>query len=278
MKLNRIADHRAHDLVAQAEKTDGIAPLSEQFLLGLDDPSKGHSHVSVYGDDDALIGLAAIDSQQAELFIAPDARGKGAGSSLVAALLDDGVKDFWAHGDHPAAQAIAKSTGLEKTRELIVMATTTLPQEFTAPEGYEVKSLKDLPDVQEEWLKVNNEAFSWHPEQGGWDMDRLTKAQQVSWFRPEDVLFLYDATNARVAGFHWLKRHSATKGEIYVVGLGTDYRGKGLGGPLIQMGLHHLKDMGEVILYVEADNIPAVKAYEALDFTTIESHVVYSAK
>lgn len=272
MTINNVAQQ----LAKRTEENDGIAPLSEQFLLGLEDDSKGHRHVSVYAEDD-LIGLAAIDGQQAELFIAPEARGRGEGTALVDELLADGVTDFWAHGDHPAAQAIAKKKGFVKTRELLVMSTTTLPEHFDAPEGYEVRSLSELPDAQEEWLKVNNEAFSWHPEQGGWDMDRLTKAQQVSWFDPGDVLFLYDSQNDRIAGFHWLKRHSKTKGEVYVVGLGTDYRGRGLGQPLIQMGLHHLRGMEEVILYVEADNAPAVKAYEALGFSTIESHVVYSA-
>lgn len=264
------------ELVKLTEDADGIAPLSEQFLLGLEDESKGHRHESVHAEGE-LIGLAAIDGQQAELFIAPEARGRGEGTALVDKLLANGVTDFWAHGDHPAAQAIAQKKGFAKTRELLVMSSTMMPERFDSPEGFEVKSLRELPHAQEEWLKVNNEAFSWHPEQGGWDMDKHTKAQQVSWFKPEDVLFLYDSINDRIAGFHWLKRHSQTKGEIYVVGLGADYRGKGLGGPLIQMGLHHLKDMEEVILYVEADNAPAVKAYEALGFSTIESHVVYSA-
>lgn len=268
-------DPQAQKLARDAEQSDGIAPLSEQFLLGLEDESKGHRHVSVY--DGECIGIAAIDGAQAELFIVPSARGHGVGTQLVEHLQAEGVTDFWAHGNHPAAQAIARNKDFTKTRELIVMQTATLPQEFTPPSGYEVKSLKDVPDAQEEWLKVNNEAFSWHPEQGGWDMDRLTKAQQVSWFKPEDVLFLWDENKNQIAGFHWLKRHSDTHGEIYVVGLGADYRGKGLGGPLIQMGLHHLKEMDHVTLYVEADNEPAVKAYEKLGFDIIESHVVYSA-
>lgn len=271
----------AADLVADAERVDDIAPLSEQFVLGLDDASKGHRHVGAF-DGDALIGVAAVENTQAELVIAPEHRGKGHGAALVQHLLDTGVTDFWAHGDHEGAQAIARAHGMEITRELVVMLTSTLPEHFEAPEGFEVMNLEQarekLDQADAQWLEVNNQAFSWHPEQGGWDQDKLDKAQQVQWFNSDDVLFLVDSAEGKIAGFHWLKRHTDTRGEIYVVGLSDSYRGKGLGGPLIQMGLAHLSQAGmqEVILYVEADNKPAVKAYEALDFTVIERHVVYS--
>ena len=43
------------------------------------------------------------------------------------------------------------------------------------------------------------------------------------------------------------------------------------------MGLNHLVAGGspQVILYVEADNVPAVKRYLQLGFKVDESHVVY---
>ena len=45
----------------------------------------------------------------------------------------------------------------------------------------------------------------------------------------------------------------------------------------MQMGLAHLVQGGspQVILYVEADNEPAVKRYTQLGFKVDESHVVY---
>ena len=45
-------------------------------------------------------------------------------------------------------------------------------------------------------------------------------------------------------------------GEVYVVGIAPDAQGGGLGRHLTLTGLHHLAErgLGEVILYVEADN------------------------
>ena len=62
-----------------------------------------------------------------------------------------------------------------------------------------------------------------------------------------------------------------------MVGLSSACRGEGLGVPLLQMGLKHLVERGssQVILYVEADNAPAVKRYRETGFTVAESHVVY---
>ena len=34
--------------------------------------------------------------------------------------------------------------------------------------------------------------------------------------------------------------------------------------------------MGRIILYVEADNVPAVVAYEKLGFEEVENHVLYA--
>ena len=69
-------------------------------------------------------------------------------------------------------------------------------------------------------------------------------------------------------------------GEVYVVGIAPDAQGGGLGRLLTLTGLHHLagRGLGEVILYVEADNAPAVAVYERLGFTHAgaDTHVMYA--
>ena len=84
-------------------------------------------------------------------------------------------------------------------------------------------------------------------------------------------------------GYHWTKVHPATGderalGEVYVLGVDPAAHGRGLGTVLTLAGLHHLHDRGldTVLLYVEADNAPAVAVYERLGFAVHAADVNYA--
>lgn len=304
------------ELAADAEQADGFAPLSEQFLVGLMDARAEHTHI-VAMDNSQPVGAAAIDGNVAEAFITPSARGLGWGRALLLELQEE-IPDvqIWAHGNLPAAQALGAN--LEVVRHLIVMevkgenldkAAQLVDVDYEGLNYTESVERFGRDFVDAAWVEANNEAFDWHPEQGGWDIARLHRGMEAEWFDPADVLFYWDlAAGSRqldlgqedggqadgqdgkegsakpaLVGFHWTKWHTESEphfGEVYVVGLASDYRGQGLGGPLLSLGLHrqHERGANSVILYVEADNAPAVKAYEKLGFRVIEDHVVYAKK
>lgn len=279
-------------LVKSAQEADGVAPLAEHLVAGLEKPELGHRHIVVHDHTGQLSGVGAYHGGTAEFVVAPEQRNKGIGRALARKLLDAGLTDFWSHGYLPAAQRLAATLDLTVSRELLVMAVRSKDLSLGAgvvAEGYRVINLVEArelcPDIDAQWLRINNEAFWWHPEQGGWDAERLARAQQTSWFDPEGVLFLItaDPENPEVAGFHWTKKHGdlakGADGEVYVVGLADSFRGKKLGGPLVAAGLQHLVREGaqRIILYVEADNKPALEAYNRLGFRTFERHVVFSA-
>jgi len=68
-------------------------------------------------------------------------------------------------------------------------------------------------------------------------------------------------------------------GEVYVLGVDPAAHGRGLGRVLTLAGLHHLAGRGldTVLLYVEADNAPAVRVYEKLGFAVHTADVMYSS-
>lgn len=137
-------------------------------------------------------------------------------------------------------------------------------------------------------LSVNNRAFPWHPEQGGWDLPRLRATMAEPWF-DRDGLLVHDVDGV-VDGFCWTKVHPPlgpdepdgprpAAGEIFVIAADPDTHGTGLGRALTVAGLDHLAARGLrlVLLYVEADNEPAICLYERLGFRVHHSDAGYAA-
>jgi mycothiol synthase len=120
------------------------------------------------------------------------------------------------------------------------------------------------------WLEVNNRAFSWHPDQGGWTVADIVAREAEPWFDPGG--FLLHERDGRVLAFCWTKVHDAERppvGEIYVIGVDPDAAGGGIGRAIVLAGLDHLAGRGlrDAILYVESTNERAIALYDHLGFT-----------
>ncbi len=83
------------------------------------------------------------------------------------------------------------------------------------------------PTDDAELLRVNNAAFAWHPEQGGWtDADIERSAAASRGFDPAgDCSWPFDGNSDKLLGFHWTKVHSGDLGEVYVVGVDSGRAG-----------------------------------------------------
>jgi mycothiol synthase len=266
------------DISRASAETDGAEPLDEGAWRRL----RHHAEELVVRLDPGA-GFTVVDGELLHLVVAPSHRRQGLGARLLAdaAGRRSGPWQAWSHGDHPAAAALARRTGFDRVRELWVMRRSLagieqLPDNLrlTAP-SLEVRSFQ--PGDEPELLRVNAAAFAHHPEQGSMDSDELAERMAEPWFDPADLIVAVDG--ARMYGFHWTKRHSATQGEVYVVAIDPDTQGQGLGRTLVDVGLRHLRSVGmeDVLLYVESDNVPAVRLYEGLGFThaPADTHVMY---
>ncbi|ORA32334.1 mycothiol synthase [Mycobacterium aquaticum] len=284
-------------LIVAATEHDGIAPVGDQVLREL---GRDRTRHLVAADGDEVIGYLNLtpaggdDPAMAELVVHPDARRQGIGSQLARAGLSAGGPGarIWAHGNLEPARALASELRLVIVRELLQMRRPLAdlpPQQEVA--GVTIRTYQG-PQDDAELLRVNNAAFSWHPEQGGWTEHEIAERRDEAWFDPEGLFLAFGTepeSSGRLLGFHWTKIHpgglpdGAGLGEVYVVGVDPSAQGRGLGSALTLTGLHQLAaalsgtSQPVVMLYVEADNSAAVNTYRKLGFEVAVVDAAYGA-
>jgi mycothiol synthase len=274
-------------LARAAEAADGVAPLSEHVLLHLRydaaDPGPGRDLVLTVNDE--IVGYALVDSNAAgmdlsgELVIDPGHRRQGLGLALVRELTAGAggrPVRLWAHGDLPAAASLARAAGFDRVRALWQMRRSLRDplDQPDFPAGVTLRTFRPGRD-EDEWLSLNGRAFAKHPEQGTWTRHDLELREREPWFDPAG--FLVAERDGAMAGFHWTKVPAGDTGEVYIVGVDPGEQGSGLGRAITLAGLHYLRDRGldQVMLYVDEDNVPAIRMYRALGFTRSRTDAMY---
>jgi mycothiol synthase len=147
-----------------------------------------------------------------------------------------------------------------------------------------------LPGLDDgDWLALNNRVFLNHPEQGAWTLSNLRDRMKESWFDARG--FLLATQGDQLTAFCWTKIHGGHShahdekekhdhdpiGEIYAMGVNPDFQGQSLGHTITVAGLAHLRRQGlmSAMLYVDAENVEAIKLYKDLGFTEWGRDVMY---
>jgi mycothiol synthase len=289
-------------LAGEAGDVDGAYPLSEHIVLhvrrGGDAPAV---HLMVREPDGRLVGYAHVDvtdkveGASAELVVHPLRRRRGLGRALVStaiAATPDGRLRLWAHGDHPSAGALALRLGFQRARVLLQMRRSLLAPlpDVSLPDGISLRPFRPGAD-DEQWVRLNARAFAEHPDQGGWTLRDLRIRMAEPWFDPAGFLLAVDDRTGDPVGFHWTKVHGGPAhahgeqpahqhdpiGEVYVVGVAPEARGRRLGSALTLAGLRHLRSRGldQAMLYVDESNVNAVALYTKLGFARWSTDVSY---
>lgn len=301
------------DFLDRVSSADGSPEISGGLLdiaTGDDESHSAQTASSVWRvyDESTLIGfgIRALQGERhaAEFLIAPDHRGQGHGEALLSTILAEQPDSWcWSHGDHPAAKHLAEKHGLGRDRVLYQMRTDSglslddLPQ-TSPPAGVTIRSFQ--PGDEAGWLRVNNAAFDWHPEQGSQTPEDFAEIVDVPDFDPDTVVIAakaVDAAEARpshdiaiveatgteqVIGFHQTKitdtDGQGRLGEVYVVGVDPAIHAKGVGKALTIEGMRRMVAAGvaAIELYVESDNPRALGLYERLGFHVAVAHVSYA--
>lgn len=192
---------------------------------------------------------------------------------LVGGLVPAEGAEVWIRPDHPAIIREIRRCwpSAWKCRRLHLMV-------VDLPVGLEPLPTRSLnPDDDADLaavVRINNAAFAHHPDQAGMTIDSVRAKLSAAGHSPAGVRLA--EIDGRLNGFCWTQvHHRRALGEISVIGLHPDVHGRGLGAPMTAAGLHWLHDQGlsQAILYVEAENEPAIRAYEHLGFQILHDDV-----
>ena len=269
-----------HDLIRDAERADGHRPLSDHLWLDLVDGGRegfaglvawepGHDHPVAYaqiskGHDSFSLELVVHPHHRYEMnLIGPEML---RAAIREVALTGGGHLHWWVFEPTISHEDVARLVGLTPGRVLHQMC-RSLPLTESQP-TLEVRTFRPGHD-ELAWLEVNNRAFAHHPEQGGWSIETLQSRMAQPWFDP--LGFIIHEIDERIAGFCWTKvdpEVDPTLGEIYVIAVDPHFHGRGLGSALVLAGLENMSRRGitEAMLFVDAENKPAVEMYERLGF------------
>jgi mycothiol synthase len=294
-------------LAAEVAAADGVEALSEQTVLDVRSPVRTVRHVLAEAGGE-LLGYAQVqpgDPASAELAVRPSRRRAGVGRALLDAVRVEPVA-VWAHGDLPAARALARAAGMEAVRELLRMARplTAVRDEAAsdaaadaadaddhddavadgpprpagpAPEGIVVEAFRPGRD-EEDWVRLNARAFAAHPEQGRMTVADLRAREAEGWFDPTVLWLARPGPGAPAVASMWVKVvPGEDAGEIYALAVDPDAQGRGLGGHLTRLALAEMAARGlrTATLYVEGDNLAARRTYEKEGFVCAATDVQY---
>jgi len=184
----------------------------------------------------------------------------------------------WLRGATELDVAASRLAGFRVLKRLHVMAVPLGPgAERTAPlehppalEGLRIRPY-DPDDPTDGDAVVALLSVVYPGSEGGWDAPGFAVRRATEWFRAEDLLLLEERDGGATGGLlgvHWTKRRGGGVGEVHNLALAPAARGRGLGGALLDAGLAHLAAVGchEVILWVDAENTPALDLYRSRGF------------
>ncbi|MDO5494751.1 MAG: mycothiol synthase [bacterium] len=257
-------------LLTRVEAHDGVAAVGEEGLLDLREPHRDVLHL-VLRDHRDVAGYAWTDGRSGELAVDPARRRRGYGSTLASALLEAEPRTaVWAHGALPGSLAFGEHHGATVTRDLWQMCWevgAVVVGELA--EGYAARAFTGEADGADgrALVAANAEAFADHPEQGRFSIADLARRMGEAWWDPARLRLVEHVESGELAGFCWVKPEG-DRDEIYLVGVADVHRGKGLARWMAQdaQAASFSRGAATMNLYVEGDNVFAVRAYRGVGF------------
>jgi len=238
--------------------------------------------VAVVVEDDVPCGY--VSPRHEDLTVHPEYRRRGHGRRLLAAGLElaakDGLSEIRLYVPlSGAGQAFARAMGMTYRSSMwrLDLAPETAVPEPALPVGVVGRTFGDWVPLQR-YVDLLNACFADHPSPISWTLGEVQYAQSRPGSDPSTSLLVSPADRpedpvafVRAALSPLGEDGEAPIGEIRLVGVLPQWRGRGLGRELLRWGVAQLRarGAGRIHLAVEAENELALGLYRRTGFEPV---------
>jgi len=273
-------------LIAECKAADGLSPFVHGLRVEEADvvfhARSGHRLVGL-----ALAAFSGKEAGSLGVGVCPEVRGRGIGKALFHRIckscedaLDGTSLTAWTSWPQQkikastmyAREALSYRFGFSLGRRLLRLGIDLPALAPVFQSGYVLDRFRPSLAEAEEVVRVNNAAFSWHPDRSAWTVEQLQEEIVADWV--DLAGFFVVRHGEKLGGFCWTKMHEAESpeekpvGEIFVVCADPVWRGKGLGRALTLSGLAYIAERSaRGMLYVDESNLPARSMYAEIGFS-----------
>ena len=186
---------------------------------------------------------------------------------------------WWVSNPTPTHAAIADAAGWTLKRRLLKLAVPldSAPAACADTASLALREFDESTDLAA-LLRINNAAFTWHPDQHDWTPHELRRALDQPWALPRDILIAI-GENDEPIGFCWMKIHNpgTPTGEIFLIAINPDIGGAGFGTALVCASLQHMINLGcqRAELWCEESNDRALRLYSRVGFKIEATEAAY---
>ena len=260
-----MTDDQLEQFLDTLSEESGFPALSEAKVLSLDKPDLS----VVIAEDDRIVAVGAAARHDhgdgsahhaIETAVTPSMQFPAFEEMVAAqalALVPEGPVSAW-------SQRITLDTALESLG--FVAHRTLVHMVVDLPLDHHTGAFRSLRgDEQASLIGINNAAFSAHREAANLTMADFDALAAQPWFDRRGIIVATDED--RMIGFCWTKVHPGGHGEIYRIAVDPEHHGKGIGRHLVLAGFDYLnteRGARTGTLWVDEDNRPAMKLYEAI--------------
>ena len=264
------------------------AALEVDAYPGFNASDLNHEAISIVGEPDGVavavedgVVCGYISPRHDDLTVHPEFRRRGHGRRLFAAGLDltaeAGADELRLYVPlNGAGQAFAKAMGMayRSSMWLMYLAPETPVSEPAWPTGVVVRSFGDWLSL-DRFVALLNAVFVEHPGHASWTLAEVERAHGRPDFDPSTITLVSPADRpddpiafVRTAVGPPERGDPAPVGEVRLVGVLAESRGRGLGRELLRAGLAQLRasGVGRIKLSVEAENGVALGLYRRTGF------------